>query len=169
MKNFFLGSFVTLVILTLGVFLYLRFGLAEVRADLPPSKLEEYVMNGAVHASVRRHAPEMVSPVAPTEENLIVGGKLYLGGCSGCHGSPLNLKEDSGDSLFPPIPQLAKVHTEYTEAQIFWVTKHGIRRSGMFANGKFSSDQDLWTIAMFIKRMGDLPPRVVDALKEKSK
>lgn len=79
MKNFFLGSFVTLVILTFGVFLYLRFGRAEVRADLPPSKLEEYVMNGAVHASVRRHAPEMVSPVAPTEENLIVGGKLYPG------------------------------------------------------------------------------------------
>jgi hypothetical protein len=24
--------------------------------------------------------------------------------------------------------------TEYTEARVFWVAKHGVRRSGMFAN-----------------------------------
>ncbi len=169
MKNFFLGSIVTVCVLLLGALVCLRSGLAEVRADLPPTRLEEYVFKSAVHASVRREAPELANPVQPTHENLIAGGKLFLGNCAGCHGSPLNLNEDNSDSLYPRIPQLAKLGTEYTEAQVFWIAKHGIRRTGMFANGKWVSDQDLWTMAGFIKRIRNLPPPVIDALKEKSK
>jgi hypothetical protein len=55
--------------------------------------------------------------------------------------------------------------TEYTEAQVFWIAKHGVRRAGMFANGKWDSDQKLWTIAAFIKRMQSLPPAVKEALQ----
>jgi len=107
-------------------FAYLRLGLAETRADLPPSRLESLLMTSAVHASVRREAPEMPNPIAPTEENLIAGGRLYLDGCAGCHGIPGKAKKEGGDVLFPPVPQLPLMGTEYTEAQIFWVINHGI-------------------------------------------
>jgi mono/diheme cytochrome c family protein len=167
MKNAFLGVLATLAVLAVGTFVYLRLGLAEVRADLPGSQLESYLMSTAVHASVRRHAPEIVNPVQPTDENLIAGGKMYLGECAGCHGTPGKAENETGDSLYPPIPQLPKVGTEYTEAQIFWVAKHGIRRAGMFANGKWDSDQKLWTIAAFIKRMNALPEPVKEALQPK--
>jgi len=66
--------------------------------------------------------------------------------------------------LYPPIPQLPVAGTTYTEAQIFWVAKHGIRLSGMFANGKWDSDQKLWTVAAYIKRLKSLPPRVREEL-----
>ena len=122
-------------------------------------------MSTAVHASVRRHAPEVSNPIPPTNENLIAGGKMYLGECAGCHGTPGNTENE--DSLYPPIPQFPKVGTEYTEAQVFWVAKHGIRRAGMFANGKWDSDQKLWTIAAFIKRMNTLPESVNEALTTK--
>ena len=78
---------------------------------------------------------------------------------------PPGKPEESGDSLDPPIPQLPTVGTEYTEAQVFWVAKHGIRRAVMFANGKWDSDQKLWTIAAYIKRMQVLPPAVQEALQ----
>jgi mono/diheme cytochrome c family protein len=158
-KQFFLGVLLTITLLAAGGFLFLRFGFAEVRGDVPPSKLETYFMSTAVHASVRRHAEEIPNPVEPTEENLIAGGKMYLGECSGCHGTPGKIQKDA-DSLRPAPPQLAVVGTEYSEAQIFWVAKHGIRMSGMFANGVWDSDQKLWTVAAYIKRMKNLPPRV---------
>lgn len=166
MKNFLLGALVTLVALAVGTFAYLSLGLAEVRGDVPGSQLETSLMSTAVHASVRRHAPEIPNPVQPTDENLIAGGKMYLGECAGCHGTP-GKPGESGDTLYPPIPQLPTVGTEYTEAQIFWVAKHGIRRAGMFANGKWDSDQRLWTIAAFIKRMNALPEPVKEALRPK--
>ncbi len=166
MRNFFLGTLAGATVLILCGMLYLRLGFAEVRADLGPSSFENSFMTAAVHASVRREAPEMPNPVAPTDENLIAGGKLFNGGCAGCHGAYGKPGDDS-DSLFPRIPQLHKTGTQYTEAQIFWIAKHGIRRTGMFANGKWSSDQELWKMAAYIKRSRSLPPEVQKALEPK--
>ena len=160
MKNYLLGVITTLAVLVIVVFGYLRLGLAEVRADIPPSGFETYVMNSAVHASVRRTAPEVPNPVQPTDENLIAGAKFYLDGCAGCHGTPGKPENGKGAVLFPIIPELPVIGTEYTEAQVFWVVKHGIRRSGMFANGAYAKDSDLWTVAAYIKRMNSLPPAV---------
>ena len=163
MKHFLLGVLVTIAVVVIGAFAYLRLGLAEVRGDLTPSKLESVLMTSAVHASVRCEAPEMPSPIAPTDENLIAGGKIYLNECSGCHGAP-GKPDESSTTLFPPIPHFPSAGTDYSEAQIFWIAKHGIRRTGMFANGKWDSDEKLWTAAAYIKRIKSLPPNVQEAL-----
>jgi len=162
-KHFFLGVLFTLVTLFLVAFAYLRLGYAEVRGDLPPSNWERALMFSAAHASVRRRAPELPNPVPATDENLIAGARIYSDECAGCHGAA-GKPDQTGDSLYPPIPQLPVVGTTYTEAQIFWVAKHGIRLSGMFANGKWDSDQKLWTVAAYIKRLKSLPPRVREEL-----
>ena len=166
MKHFFAGVLTTLAVVVIGGFAYLRMGLAEVRGDVPASRFEDYLMRTAVHAAVRRNAPELSNPVQPTDENLIAAGKQYLGECAGCHGTPgKQPKFPSG--LNPPVPQLPTVGTEYTEAQVFWVAKHGIRRTGMFSNGLWDSDEELWRLAAFIKRINHLPPTVQDALAKK--
>lgn len=166
MKNFILGVVCTLLVLTAGGLGYLLLGLGEVRGDLPPSRLETALMKRAVHASVRREAPEAANPFPPTDENLIAGGKIYLDECAGCHGTPGKPNQFPG-VLFPDAPMLPAVGTEYTEAQVFWVAKHGVRRSGMFANGKWDSDEKLWKAAAFIKRIRSLPPSVTAAVAEK--
>jgi mono/diheme cytochrome c family protein len=166
MKNFALGILFTLVVLLVGGLAYLLLGFSEVRGDLPPSSLESALMTSAVHASVRREAPEMANPFPPTDENLIAGGKIYLNECAGCHGTPGKTYEYPG-VLFPPAPTLPAAGTSYTEAQIFWVAKHGLRRAGMFANGLWDSDDKLWKAAAFIKRIKSLPPAVSVALEEK--
>lgn len=168
MKNFLLGVFCTLVVLAIGVLGYIRFGFAEVRGDLPASRFENALMHSGVHASIRREAPEVANPVAPTDENLIKGGKFYVRGCEGCHGYPGKPFGSHGIPLIPPPPEFPVVGTQLTEAQVYWVAKHGIRRSGMFANGAYAKDEDLWAVATYIKHMGSLPPAVKDALAKPS-
>ncbi len=167
MKYFFLGVVTTLLVLAAGGLAYLKLGWAEVRGDLPPSHWEQSLMSAAAHASVRRRAPEISNPVAPTDENLIAGGKLYLNECAGCHGAP-GKPNESSDTLYPPIPDLPAMGTQYSEAQIFWIAKHGIRLSGMFANGKWDSDQKLWTITAYLARIKSLPSRVQEELAKPS-
>jgi cytochrome c553 len=168
MKNFFFGMLTAVAVLAIAGFGYLRLGFAEVRGDVPASAFENYLMRAAVHASARRNAGNQTNPVPPTDENLITAGKQYLGECAGCHGTPGKTpKYPSG--LNPPVPQLPTVGTEYSEAQIFWVAKHGIRRSGMFSNGLWDSDEELWRLAAFIKRIKDLPPHVQEELAKGSK
>jgi mono/diheme cytochrome c family protein len=165
MKQFLLGSLATVIVFAVAGMIYLRLGWAEVRGDVPPSRLESVLMRVAVHASVRRDAAEVANPVAPTEENLIAGGKMYLNECAGCHGTPGKARKWA-DPLNPPAPQLPEVGTEYDEAQIFWVAKHGVRRTGMFANGAWDSDQKLWTIAGYIYRIRNLPPGVAEEINK---
>ena len=76
MRNFLGGVLFTVLLLLVGGLAYLRFGFAEVRADLPPSRWEKALMFSSVHASVRRRAPEMPNPVPATDENLIAGGRV---------------------------------------------------------------------------------------------
>ena len=160
MKKFLIGVLVGIAVPVIGAFSYLRLGMAEVRADIPPGRWENYLMNAGMHASVKREAPNAVNPLQPTDENLIAGGKLYLSACAGCHGRPGKPFSGKGPILYPPIPELPVVGTELSEAQIFWVAKHGIRRSGMFANEAWASDENLWTVATFVKRVNSLPPDV---------
>jgi mono/diheme cytochrome c family protein len=165
MKNFALGVICTIAVLVVGGLAYLLLGFAEVRGDVGGSRLESRLLTAAVQASVRRHAPEVANPFPPTDENLIAGGKIFLNECAGCHGTP-GKTTDYSDTLYPPAPQLPKVGTQYTEAQIFWVAKHGIRRTGMFANGKWESDEKLWKVTGYIKRIKQLPPSVEAAVEK---
>ena len=88
--------------------------------------------------------------------------------CAGCHGTPGAPDSESiAASLYPPVPQLPKVGTEYSEAQIFWIAKHGVRRTGMFANGEWDSDKKLWTVAAYVQRIRSLPPHVQQELAKK--
>src|ERR1700756_1581182 len=113
-----------------------------------------------MHASIKREAPNALNPVMPTDENLIAGGKLYLSACAGCHGRPRKPFGGKGPILYPPIRELPVTGTELSEAQVFWVAKHGIRRWGMFANEAWASDEKLWTVAAYVKHMNSLPPAV---------
>ena len=166
MKKFLIGVLVGIAVALIVAFGYLRLGLAEVRADIPPGRWETYVMNNGLHASVKREAPNSPNPVLPTDENLIAGGKLYLSACAGCHGRPGKPFGEKGPILYPQIPELPMMGTELSEAQIFWVAKHGIRRSGMFANGVWASDEKLWAVATYVKRMNSLPAGVQGAIEK---
>ena len=98
--------------------------------------------------------------------NLIAGGKIYLEACAGCHGTPGKPFASKGPILYPPIPELTVKGTNLSEAQIFWVAKHGIRRSGMFANEAWAPDEKLWTVSAYVKRMNSLPPSVHVAIEK---
>ncbi|HEY6372393.1 MAG TPA: cytochrome c [Candidatus Sulfotelmatobacter sp.] len=117
---------------------YLKLGLADVSADAPTPAWETRWMFSSVHAAIRRTTPrDLKSPLATSNENLIAGGKLYLNDCVGCHGEPGKPPSTFGATFFPPAPQLARDGTTYSETQIYWVAKHGIRRTGMSAQGPY--------------------------------
>lgn len=167
MKRFVIGFVTGGVVLTLCALAYLRLGLADVSADASTPAWATHWMFSAVHASIRRTVPaELKSPLPADDETLIAGGKLYLNDCVGCHGAPGKPASDFGATFYPPAPQLARDGTKYSEAEIYWVAKHGIRRTGMSAQGSSYSDQELWLLAGFISRITSLPPRVRAGVEE---
>ena len=49
------------------------------------------------------------------------------------------------------------------ESVSFWKVKHGIRLTGMPSWKSALSDQQIWTLALFLKHMDKLPPAAEQA------
>jgi len=153
------------IALTIGVGVF-KLGLMPVNADVPPSGLETRFIPIAVHASVASHAEEQSNPVAPTDENLIAGGEVYAELCSRCHGIPGRGPSVFGGSFYPPAPQFTLQASAYTEGELFWIVKHGIRNTGMPSWGRLLTDQDIWQVVAVLRRLNSLPSAVETSLKE---
>jgi mono/diheme cytochrome c family protein len=160
MKKLVLGITVLLVIALMigaGVF---KLGLLPVNADVPPSGLETRFIPIVVHASVASHAEKQPNPITPTDENLIAGGEIYTELCARCHGTPGGGPSVLGASLYPPAPQFIVRPSEYSEGQLFWIVKHGIRNTGMPAWSRLLTDQDIWQVVAVLRRLNSLPSAV---------
>ena len=172
MRNFIAGIVAALVLIPAAVLGYYVSGCAQTRSDLKPSAWETRIMTFAVRKAVRHNASRISKPELGVNESinteLVAGGKLYVLGCVGCHGDPAKpFKEDHEN--FPPAPQLPHVGTQYSDPELYWVVKHGIRMTGMSAYGPFYSDRELWSLAAFLRRINNLPPEVLSAIQTNKK
>jgi mono/diheme cytochrome c family protein len=167
-KNFLLGFLTGLALIFFTGAGFLAAGSAEVRADAPISAWASRLMSYATHASVRRYSLKQNNPLPASDETLIAGGKLYLNDCVGCHGDPGKPPSDFGATFYPLAPQFPSRGTAYEESQVFWIAKHGIRRSGMSAQEFSYADKDLWALATFIRRFPNLPPNVLSTIRQPS-
>ncbi len=146
--------------------LVMKLGPVPVNADQPPPAWEVRLLGTAVHASVARHAGQRPNPMAPTEENLSAGAEIYAQMCAKCHGKQNAGPSIYGASFYPPAPQLAVHPPDYTEAEIFWIVKHGIRNTAMPAWSRQLSDEDIWQVAAFLKRLESPPMNEHDRLEK---
>jgi mono/diheme cytochrome c family protein len=163
MKGFFLGILVTLALGLLGAYLFVRGGYLPANADAAPGKLETWAASTSLDATLAREAPAGPNPVALTDANLDAGMRLFATNCAVCHGSAAG---DAGASpiakgLYQKPPQFATEGVEDdAEGLTFWKVRHGIRLTGMPSFHDTLSDQQIWTIALFLKHMDKLPPAV---------
>ena len=164
MKNFLVGTLCAIIFLAIALVAYLGLGFMDVAADQRPSTREAAFMTASLHAAVRRRASPIQSPFPNSDDTLIAGGKLYLNDCVGCHGE-LGKPSEFGALFYPPAPQFFQVGTQYSASEIFWVAKHGIRRTGMNPQ-YFYSDEELWLLAAFIKRVNNLSPSILEGIQQ---
>jgi mono/diheme cytochrome c family protein len=159
-KKVLLGAVLILAILLLAALAITWLGLMPVSADGPHSNLEARIMPAVLHASIVRHASGETNPVSLNEDNLKAAVGTYKAMCARCHSTTEGKASTYGQSFYPPAPQLPKGMAEYTDAQLFWVIKHGIRNTGMPAWGSMLSDEEVWQIVSLLKNSQDLPPSV---------
>lgn len=160
-RGFIIGIIFTVLAFCVAGYMVISNGVMAANADTKPSAVERYIARTSLRATLNQDAPKGANPVPLTDANLIAGIKLYDTHCTVCHGTA------AGDSSATPIakgenpepPQLASDGVEDDpEGWTFWKIKHGIRWSGMPAWKDVLNDQQIWTLALFLKHMDKLPP-----------
>jgi len=160
MKGFVLGVIVTLLAIVGGVYLVAQNGLYPIGADNPPGALESRLAMRAMDVYADKHKPDGDNPVAITPANLLEGATAYEQHCALCHGGAQAKISPMENRFNPPAPQLIDRIPHDEPAWLFWVTKHGVRMTGMPTWGGVLSDEAIWKVVAFIKNSDKLPPPV---------
>jgi thiosulfate dehydrogenase len=163
MKAFISGIFVTLLIAICGVFAVSSFGWYPIGADNPPGGLERAIASRAMNVYADKHKPQMENPTKLTPENLIEGAKEYEEHCAFCHGGAKAKISPMQNKFNPPAPQLINRIPHDPDNWLFWVTKHGVRMTGMPSWDGVMTDEEMWKVIAFIKHSDTLPPETVRA------
>jgi cytochrome c553 len=87
--------------------------------------------------------------------------------CRMCHGAPG--KEAAPWELYPPAPNLAEAlrEAQWTDSDVFWIIKNGIKDTAMPAFADAHDDADLWTITAMIRKLSVLTPEQYAAMVER--
>jgi thiosulfate dehydrogenase len=163
LKGMISGAALTVAVVLIGAYFLVRSGLIPANADATPGWLETWMARTSLDATLRRDAPTGQNPVELTEQNLLNGVHLFAENCAVCHGSAKGASSPSpiAKGLYPRPPQMATDGVEDDpEGLSFWKIKHGIRLTGMPSFGYSLNDQQIWTLAVFLKNMDKLPPAV---------
>src|ERR1051326_200664 len=151
MKKIILGAILTLLLPLFSAAVVMGLGLLPVSADGNHFSLEARIMPAVLRASVARRAATETNPIAIGEDNLKAGMLTFKTTCATCHGTEKEGVGEYGQSFYPPAPPLSSGITQYTDAQLFWIIKHGIRNTGMPAWGRILSDEEIWQVVMALR------------------
>ena len=160
LRGFVAGVLTVVAVGLIGGYVVLRSGLVPANADAQPGSLETWAAKTSLRATLAREAPKGPDPIAATDDNLIAGVELYAQHCAICHGTATGNQSASpiAKGEYPRPPQLATDGVEDDpEGVSVWKITHGIRWTGMPSWKGSLTDQQIWTLALFLKHMNKLP------------
>jgi mono/diheme cytochrome c family protein len=121
-----------------------------------PGKLETNTIKFAEH-HVFIGNKNQKNPLPNTPQTLADGKEAFSHYCVACHGMDgQNTGVPFAEHISPPIPSLASPDVQsFTDGQLKWILDFGISPSGMPGSKGTLSDDELWSIVVFLRH---LPP-----------
>ena len=118
-----------------------------------PGPLEASIATYAKHILVRSGSRNDVRAQAIDHQTSIAAGdKLYGAECAMCHGLNGRTPTDTGRWMYPRAADLSSKDVQrYSDVQLFWIVKNGVRMTGMPAFGKVETDEHMWDLVRYIR------------------
>lgn len=133
-------------------------GVYDIGADAPHTKPVHWLIETLRDRSIAVRARGVAVPADLNDQKRIAtGAGLYAEMCSGCHLAPGMEKTEISQGLYPPAPELSR-GLAHAPAQEFWMIKHGVKLTAMPAWGRTHSDELMWDMVAFIRKLPTLSP-----------
>ncbi len=167
--KYFKRTIIVLVILIGSFFLFMYSGFYNVSAMEPHYGLTLWIINTLKDNSIEHHAKEIKAPNLNNTTLVKAGFVRYREMCTGCHGGPGLSRDDIGRGLYPMGPALANSVRELSPSELFWITKNGIKMTGMPAFGNTHPDDKIWEIVSFLEKLPGMTQEQYEALNKATK
>ena len=167
--KYFVRSIIVLVILIGAFLVFLYSGIYDISAMSTHNKFTMWVINTLKDNSIEHQAKEIKAPNLNDPSLVKLGFSHYREMCIGCHGGPGQSRDEIGQGLYPMAPTLAESVKELSPSQLFWITKNGIKMTGMPAFGKTHPDDKIWAIVSFLEKLPSMTKEQYQALDKSTK
>jgi mono/diheme cytochrome c family protein len=151
-----LSVLMTLAILLSFFLIYIYSGWHNVSAMNEESGLMKWIFSTTKNNSVESRIKDISVPDLKNSSMIKEGFEHYKEMCESCHGAPGIEETELSKGLNPPAPYLVDEAKEVDPRKLFWITKYGIKMTGMPAWGKTHSDESIWAIVSFMRTMSDM-------------
>ena len=149
-----LAVVIVLLILLAGVFFAATH--FDISALPEPGARETYLATRAKHWIIGRAAKASSPPSVPA--NPSTGRMIYMGECSVCHGNDGRTPSNAGRWMYPRTPDLGSQEVQsWSDPELHWIIKHGVRLSGMPGFGKIYNDEQIWQLVHYVRGLATAP------------
>lgn len=131
-------------------------GLYQVASTRQHWQVTHTLLETAMRQSVRLRARDIEEPPLADERMQLRGAACFRDKCVQCHGAPGVAQGDIGKSMQPLPGPLVDARRYWRPRELYWVTRHGIKMSGMPAWEFRLTDEELWEVVAFMQRLPDL-------------
>ncbi len=111
------------------------------------------VLEEGMKQSVRHHAQDVETPRLGDAQQLRLGAQVYRDKCAQCHGGPGFAQSTIGMSMQPIPGPLVDATQRWEARELYWVTRNGIKMSGMPAWEYHLREDELWAVVAFVTRL----------------
>ncbi|MGH7719090.1 MAG: c-type cytochrome [Gemmatimonadaceae bacterium] len=139
-----------------GALAFIYSGLYPIAADRPHFAPVRWMLTTVQERSIREHAEEVEPPSLRDPDLIRHGLVLYQRNCLVCHGAPGVARDQIGRGINPNPPPLYMAAPDWSDAQLYWVIKHGLKMAGMPSFNAGHTERDLWALTAFTRRVPEL-------------
>ena len=153
MKRWILAAVLIVVLSGLVViFVFTRFDLSALQE---PGQVETFLATQAKRILIYKNSRSGIPlPPKDLQASLEQGETLYGTDCAMCHGSDGHTLTDNGRWMYPRASDLTSPSVQqYSDPELFWIVKNGIRFSGMPGFGKVESDEHIWDLVRYLRTL----------------
>ena len=156
--KFLAGVLVTLLVIAVAALIVMYSGAVSVSVLDKPSAFQSWILSTTMQNSVNSRARDITVPDLENSERIETGATHYVSMCQMCHGAPGVDSSEMARGLEPTPPLLyhKEKAEEWSAAEKFWITKHGIMMTGMPSWGVTHSDEEIWAIVAFLQKLPEL-------------
>ena len=167
--KYLIGAVSVIVLLILGYLIFIYSGMYNISAMVHHDKLTLWMMSTVRESSIKHNADDKIKMPDLSDTSLVKMGFVHFREmCVSCHGAPGIKQSEFAEGLYPNPRMLSKAAKEWTPQQLFWITKNGLKMSGMPAFGLTHTDDMIWAIVAFTKNLATLTKEQYQVLDDET-